>query len=91
MFSLEITVTPLNHDGKWGKRIKKTTVDGFLTKLDAKNYAASAVKHLCNLSKQKTDTFFAELFILCNGKYVDCDTSIVTYDKDTNKLTFDAA
>lgn len=91
MFSLEITVTPLNRNGKWGKRVKKTTANGFLTKLDAKNYAESAVKDLCNLSKQQTDTFFVESFILCNGRYVDCDTSIVTYDKNANKLSFDAA
>ncbi len=85
-FSLELHVTPKNKDGKWGKRVKSRTVAGFNTLEDAKSSILSNAKHLCKLTKQDTDTFFVEALLLRNGKYIDCDNSVVMYHSATDAL-----
>lgn len=88
-YSLKITVTPQNKNGKWGKRDKNTTVADFATQEDAVNAITSNVKHLCKLVKQETDTFFVEVFILCNGNYKDCDRGVATFDRAHDELRFE--
>lgn len=86
LYSLELYVTPLNKNGEWGKRVKKTKVAGFASKKAARDGIKVHAKHLCKLTKQNTTTFFVEAFILCKEKYVDCDVFRIRFNKETDSL-----
>lgn len=91
MFSLEVTLTPRNKNGKWGKSVLKTMVNGFQNKSKAANYVETAIKHLCMLNKRNTNTFLVEVFILCDGIYTECDRGVLVFNKDTNSLHIEPA
>lgn len=61
------------------------------TRYKAKEIVPKYVEHLIKLSGQKTSTFFAEVFILKNEKYIDCDNSIVTCNNEKTMFSYDAA
>lgn len=90
-YSVELHVTPLNKNGKWGKRVKNYKVSGISNINKAKEIVPKYVEHLIKLSGQKTSTFFAEVFILKNEEYIDCDNSIVTCNNEKTMFSYDAA
>ena len=88
MYELELTITPQNKNGKWSKRNKKQRVAGFSTKSKARDYTQTAVKHACKLISCATNVYFAEVFILHNGNYIDVDTSVVEYQPKSDQIIF---
>ena len=88
MYELELTITPKNKNGQWSKRNKRQRIAGFPTKSAAKAYLQTAVKHACKLTPCATNVYFAEVFILCNGRYIDTDIAEAEYFPQSDQITF---
>lgn len=87
-FSLELHATPLLKSGRWGKKNSNYVENGFTTFEEAKDAIRKCTQKAIKRSSQKSNTYFVEVFILNDGNYVDCDSSIVTCNKSRTKFNY---